>query len=390
MTKNDKIWHCPACPQTSRRKWNLEVHIKRKHQGLNAEVYRGQQYQNGISNTDTVLTASTLISHPIIQRIIRQYEVKIDELTKRCEKLESAREDEVIDNYLRVISDLTQKRGRNEADYLNTQLMSLITAGIIVPVLILDANGNFAIKYEPRNPANTAGNMYTYRNGPGSLDDTRILEILVQALRSNQETFVKVIKAMERDADIEHLPWSANLNGPPPRTTNSGSNRFKQDEPRLDNDQAIVTHRGEAENSNYRQEQERILRRSFIDTVRNQDQIDKIPMSISGMVTSNGLLLFGERLWSQCLTFQMPRDILNELRKLMLHPEHPKHTQSQPVISGKSSPNHKPLNSTYQDFSRNKQRGFPPELMLEDQKFIEQIERMQKNHMMEQLRAKKP
>jgi len=58
MTREDKIWPCPVCPQTSRRKWNIEVHIKRKHQYgsvRSQQEHRGQQYQNGVYNIGTVL-----------------------------------------------------------------------------------------------------------------------------------------------------------------------------------------------------------------------------------------------------------------------------------------------------------------------------------------------
>lgn len=33
-----KNWHCPKCPQTSNRPWNLRVHIQRKHAGIGQPV----------------------------------------------------------------------------------------------------------------------------------------------------------------------------------------------------------------------------------------------------------------------------------------------------------------------------------------------------------------
>jgi hypothetical protein len=33
MTQKKMKWKCPSCPQTSARRWNIEVHIKRKHLG---------------------------------------------------------------------------------------------------------------------------------------------------------------------------------------------------------------------------------------------------------------------------------------------------------------------------------------------------------------------
>jgi len=327
---------------------------------------------------------------PLIGRTIRQYEDRIEEISKRCKELERDGRNGEFNNYLRANTlDLMQKRstdGGNGAHYLNSQLLSLIIAGIIVPVLKVDANGNFAISYEPTNPTITVAPMYTASNGLGSPDATKILEIFAETLRTNNEILVKAIKAKEKDDDIEifeRLLRSANLTSPP-RATNTDADRFKQEKQGSGNDQAIMTRRKkESEKSSNEQEQEMKYRRDFSD----QHQIDKIPSLNSGMVTNNELAISSEMLQGQGLTVQLPGSILNELRELIGHAVDSELTQSQQVITGKLGPHPQQQQRAYGDLTAQQAYSSASELMLEDQEFIKQIERMQNSQIMEKQRA---
>jgi hypothetical protein len=35
-------WYCPNCVQTSTRRWNIRVHIQRKHRGIHQPVRNGE------------------------------------------------------------------------------------------------------------------------------------------------------------------------------------------------------------------------------------------------------------------------------------------------------------------------------------------------------------
>ncbi len=298
MTRQDKNLRCPACPQTSRRKWNLKVHYRRKHQfGSNQSLkeYLSQNYQNATYDRDTVSPSSIPIDDPIVGRLIRQYEDRIEELNKRCKELESTGTSIQFDNYVRVL-DLMQTRSRdrrNEAENLSNQLLSLVITGIIIPVLTGDANGNFAIRYEPRNPANTQPPMYDDRNDLTGSGVTKSLEIFAELLRTNHEILLKFIKANEIHYDIEmfdRLLESTDLTSPL-QTTNTETDRSKQEKRSLENDQLNIARRAEeSEKSKYEWNQEMNYREDFI----HQDQIDKPPTSISGMTTNYELPVFSE------------------------------------------------------------------------------------------------
>jgi hypothetical protein len=53
MLKEENLWHCTNCAQTSKRPWNLRVHIQRKHGGIGQPVrvsdLAGHQYSTSNS-----------------------------------------------------------------------------------------------------------------------------------------------------------------------------------------------------------------------------------------------------------------------------------------------------------------------------------------------------
>src|SRR6476660_6436967 len=49
LTGNRKDWLCPHCPQTSSRHWNLEIHIKRKHNAIRHPMETGLTSNTGTS-----------------------------------------------------------------------------------------------------------------------------------------------------------------------------------------------------------------------------------------------------------------------------------------------------------------------------------------------------
>jgi hypothetical protein len=48
---NEKLWRCSICVQTSKRLWNLQLHIQRKHKGLGQPIRQSESggYRNSAS-----------------------------------------------------------------------------------------------------------------------------------------------------------------------------------------------------------------------------------------------------------------------------------------------------------------------------------------------------
>jgi hypothetical protein len=64
MVNNRLKWRCPHCSQTSSRHWNLEVHIKRWHQGIGRPIR-----EDGWHSTPSNTTSTTMHFIPYMMNV---------------------------------------------------------------------------------------------------------------------------------------------------------------------------------------------------------------------------------------------------------------------------------------------------------------------------------
>lgn len=70
MTRNQKGWLCPYCSQTSSRHWNLEIHIKRKHNGIGHPIEAGLTTNDISTNGKFASDANRMkVIHPVSSRV---------------------------------------------------------------------------------------------------------------------------------------------------------------------------------------------------------------------------------------------------------------------------------------------------------------------------------
>ena len=50
LITKEKGWFCPHCPQTCPRRWNLKIHIKRKHNGIGDPLDAGSTSTNSTTS----------------------------------------------------------------------------------------------------------------------------------------------------------------------------------------------------------------------------------------------------------------------------------------------------------------------------------------------------
>jgi hypothetical protein len=232
MTNQKKGWHCPVCPQTSSRRWNLEVHIRRKHLDSGAgvkpiwqESYSANNLDDRRTNNDSpVDRQGHSVLYPAIEWLIGQYQQdKKEEQKIRRKESERAAERDAFEHYLiaKTINQLQNHSGEagNGFGNLSNLIPPLLATGNIVLVQTIDTNGNIVFRYELGNLSNAVAPMGTAEN---SLSNPVVVEMfrkIVEALDKRNEIIMQIIEGrgkgdgQEREMGQKNKPFDQCLGG---------------------------------------------------------------------------------------------------------------------------------------------------------------------------------
>jgi hypothetical protein len=274
---------------------------------------------------------------------------------------------QAFDDYLRAVTiDQTLNHGNHHSAGLPPQLYYLIVAGNLVPIQTSDANGNIVIRYEPRNIADTIAQIQR-KNGNDHIV-YEILKLLDETYSKRTEILMKVIEEMRSEEDMKRLPYLLDRL----RTTNTEEERC-----RLDNGRHVVPRKKEEEReeSGHRSEQQFKQR----DEHMSQGQGNKLFASISDTTTKRISPLFSAMLQGQG-SLQMTDPIKEALRRLIGQGGQTHQAPRQHVLIALSRLQYNP----HQDLMA-QQVNADHERMIEDQKFINEIRRMQEAYKKEML-----
>jgi hypothetical protein len=303
-----------------------------------------------------------------MERLFRQYEVNLEEKMKNRKEVEKDGVRQAFDNYLRaVMINQTQNHGNPCSAGLPPQLYNLIVAGNLVPIQTSDANGSIVIRYEPRNIADTIAPIQR-QNGNDHID-YEIFKLLDETYSKRTEILMKVIEAMRSEEDMKRLPYLLDRL----RTTNTEEERC-----RLDSDRHAVPGKKEEEreDSGHRSEQQFKQRDEHI----SQEQGNRLFASISDTTTERISPLFSAMLQGQG-SLQMTDPIKEALRRLMGQSRQTQQAPRKYVLIGQSQLQYiPPQDPMAQQINADNVR------MIEDQKYINEIRRMQEAHKREMLK----
>jgi hypothetical protein len=222
VTNQKKGWLCPVCPQTSSRRWNLEVHIRRKHLDLGAGVkpiWQGSYSANNSCDRRTnhnspVDPQAHWVLDPAIDWLARQYQQdkKEDQKIKRIE-LERAAERDALDHYFRAMT-INQSQNHSGEDgngfgNISNLIPSLLSTGNIVLVQTIDTNGNVVFRYELGNISNAVP-MGTVENSLSSPVVAELIRIIEKLFKRNK-IIMQYMEAKEKGDDLKRVEQKEEL-----------------------------------------------------------------------------------------------------------------------------------------------------------------------------------
>jgi hypothetical protein len=108
LIAKEKGWLCPYCPQTCPRRWNLKVHIKRKHNGIGEPLEADSTYTN--TTTSRFATHTGVNSRKEQQHTPKKQVDPIDEMHETLRKMvEQKKKYKEIQEFTRqLFSDIQQ------------------------------------------------------------------------------------------------------------------------------------------------------------------------------------------------------------------------------------------------------------------------------------------
>jgi hypothetical protein len=266
---------CPKCAQTCSRRWNLMIHIDRRHPEIGGEANPIRQahnsanipnYTNGSANDDSSralqgwkyqLTRNNLntaglsdphiahspamtIHNTPIESLLRQYEEdRQEELTTKRRENERIHSRELFEVYqtLKINEIENRKRmGGNLGSDMN-EVSSLIAAGILTPVISTDKEGTISIRLEPTNRENVVNTLSTNQNnlsGP-------LLQGMLAIFKKQAEFADNMIKYMEmwkRKQDVRDEELARMLIG---GVKDSQANYSKAEQLRIEHKPEVVS-----------------------------------------------------------------------------------------------------------------------------------------------------
>ena len=269
---------CPKCAQTCSRRWNLMIHIDRRHPEIGGEANPIRQahysanipnYTNGSANDDSsralqgwkhqltsdnpylagVSTSHTAYSSVMpfynstipIESLLKWYEVRHKELETKLRESERSSTRELIEGYQIVLKineiENRKRMGRNLGLGIMNEVSSLIAAGILTPVISTDKEGTISIRFEPRNRENVVNTLSTNQNnlsGP-------LIQDMLAILKKQAEFADNMVKYMEmwkRSQDVRDEELARMLIG---GVKDSQANYSKAEQLRIEHKPEVVS-----------------------------------------------------------------------------------------------------------------------------------------------------
>lgn len=296
---------------------------------------------------------------------VRRYEE--DKLEERVRKGEEQQKAGIREAFEDLIAAMNLNRIQNlskegaAADPL-VQILTLVSRGMLVPVPITEPNGNYAIRYEPRNLAMPQTQLQNGNAYGGGLATADILKIIETAFDKRNEILIKYIEAMERENHIKELELAKRFadSGNLHQTTGSGAQYLKPEGRKSGVDANVERIEKKEGGTEYGIEQEMKLR----DEIETKQQGDKLLSSMSDM--TNRLPTFSAFFHGQDGKFQMTESVRETFVRLMGKGGQPQQTRPKPQRQ----------HVQCQDFET-QQVIDNHERMMQDQLFVDKIRRMQ-------------